>query len=66
MEIWKILLICLLMLPAFFALNYLVVVYMARSRRDREIRVERFVGDSVGRDYRAHRFVTRRYRPRRR
>lgn len=66
MEMWKILLICLLMLPAFFALNYLVVVYMARSRREREMRVERFVGDSVGSDYRSRRFVTRRYRPRRR
>ncbi len=65
MELWKILMICLLMLPIFFVLNYLVVVYLVRSRREREMRVEKAIGESIGRDYRSNKFVTRRYRPRR-
>lgn len=67
MELWQILVICILMLPVFFLLNYLVVSRAARQRRDRELRVERTVASLVGRDYRSGkgRFITRHYRPRR-
>jgi len=51
MEIWQILLICLLMFPAFFLANYLVVTRMARNKREREERIERAVADSVARSF---------------
>lgn len=67
MELWQILVICILMLPAFFILNYIVVTRAARERRARELRVEQTVASWVGRDYGSGkgRFVNRRYRPRR-
>ncbi|AET63808.1 hypothetical protein Mhar_0422 [Methanothrix harundinacea 6Ac] len=50
LEIWHIAVICLLMLPAFFIANYLLVKKMVQERRIREDRVERFVAASVSRD----------------
>jgi hypothetical protein len=51
MELWQILLICLLMLPAFFLANYLVVTRMARNRRERDERIDRAAAESVARSY---------------
>jgi len=50
LEIWQIAIICLVMLPAFFFFNYLVVMYAARARRTREDRVERAIAAGVARD----------------
>jgi hypothetical protein len=47
MEIWVILLIVLLMFPAFLLANYFVVKKMAAERRSRDDRIERAVSDSV-------------------
>lgn len=55
MELWQILLICLLMLPAFFLANYLVVTRMARNRRERDERIDRAAAESVARSYRDRR-----------
>jgi hypothetical protein len=50
LEIWQIVAICLLMFPAFFVANYIVVKKMVRERLAREDRVDRFVAAGVGRD----------------
>ena len=50
LELWQIVIICLVMVPAFFFLNYLVVMYAARARRSREDRVERAIAAGVARD----------------
>ncbi len=50
LEIWQIAAICLLMLPAFFIANYLIVKRMVQERKAREERVERFVAASVARE----------------
>jgi len=50
LEIWQIVAICLLMLPAFFVANYIVVKKMVRERTAREERIDRFVAAGVGRD----------------
>jgi hypothetical protein len=64
LEIWQIVAICLLMLPAFFVSNYFVVKKMVRERTAREERIDRFVAAAVGRDMNsANRFKKR---PRRR
>jgi len=47
MEIWHIVVICILLIPFFLAANYIVVKRMAANRRLREDRVERAVSDSV-------------------
>jgi hypothetical protein len=39
-DLWQILIICALMLPAFFALNYLVVKIAVRKMKERERRFE--------------------------
>lgn len=50
LEVWQIAAICLLMLPVFFFVNYVVVKRMIQERKVREDRVERFVAASVARD----------------
>jgi len=64
MEIWQILVICIILIPVFFGVNYMVVVKASRERRDRDERIERNIAGSIGRDYREGKFVTKRYRPR--
>lgn len=49
MEIWLILLICLLMLPAFYLANYFIVKRMVRQRKRQEELMERAVSLSVAR-----------------
>jgi len=47
MEIWQIVVICILMIPAFLAANYFIVKKMAADRRLRDERIERAVAESV-------------------
>jgi hypothetical protein len=47
MEVWQIVLICILMVPGFLALNYYYVKKGAANRRSRDERIERAVSDSV-------------------
>jgi hypothetical protein len=47
MEVWQIVLICILMFPAFWALNYYFVKKAATNRRSRDESIERAVSDSV-------------------
>jgi hypothetical protein len=47
MEIWQIVVICILMLPLFLIANYVVVKKAASERRSRDERIERAVSDSV-------------------
>jgi hypothetical protein len=51
MEIWQIVVICILMLPLFFIANYVVVKKAAAERRSRDERIERAVSDSVAASY---------------
>ncbi len=51
MEIWQIVLICVLMIPVFLAANYFIVRKMAMERRSRDERIERAVSDSVARSF---------------
>jgi hypothetical protein len=51
MEIWQIVVICILMLPLFFIANYVVVKKAASERRSRDDRIERAVSDSVAASY---------------
>jgi phosphotransferase system glucose/maltose/N-acetylglucosamine-specific IIC component len=47
MEIWHIVLICILLVPIFFMANYFVVRKMVAARKEREDRIERAVAKSV-------------------
>ena len=47
MEIWHIVLICILLVPAFYMANYFVVKKMVASKKEREERIERAVAQSV-------------------
>ena len=47
MEIWHIVVICILMLPLFLIANYIIVKKAASERRSRDDRIERSVSDSV-------------------
>lgn len=47
MEIWQIVVICILMIPLFLAANYFIVKKMAADRRLRDDRIERAVSESV-------------------
>ena len=47
MQIWQIVVICILMIPLFLAANYFIIKKMAADRRSREDRIERAVSDSV-------------------
>lgn len=51
MEIWQIVVICILMLPLFLIANYIVVKKAASERRSRDDRIERAVSDSVAASY---------------
>ncbi len=51
MEIWQIVVICILMLPLFLIANYVVVKKAASERRSRDDRIERTVSDSVAASY---------------
>ena len=51
MEIWQIVVICVLMIPVFLAANYFIVRKMAAERRSRDERVEQAVSDSVARSF---------------
>lgn len=53
MEIWQIIIICLLMLPAFYAANYFIVKKMVKQKRQREELMERAVAISVARRMRS-------------
>jgi hypothetical protein len=53
MEIWQILVICLLMLPAFYAANYFIVKRMVQQRKQREELMERAVAITVARRMRS-------------
>ncbi len=52
MEIWQIVLICVLLIPVFLAANYFIVRKIAMERRSRDERIERAVSDSVARSFR--------------
>lgn len=49
MEIWQILIICLLLLPAFYLANYIIVKKLAGQKKQREDLMERAVAISVAR-----------------
>ena len=51
MELWHIVVFCLLLFPLFLAANYLLVKKMAAERRLRDDRLERAVSDSVKESY---------------
>jgi hypothetical protein len=51
MEIWQIVVICILMLPLFLIANYIIVKKAAAERRSRDDRIERAVSDSVAASY---------------
>ena len=54
MEMWQIILICVLLLPTFYLANYLIVTKMAKSRRKREDAIERAVAASVAKSFAPH------------
>ena len=47
MEVWHIVVICILMVPLFLAANYVIVKKMAANKRKEDDRIERAVSDSV-------------------
>jgi hypothetical protein len=51
MEVWQIVVICILMVPLFLAANYVIVKKMAANRRMQDDRIERAVSDSVAASY---------------
>ncbi len=51
MEIWQIVLICILLIPIFFIANYIIVRKMAAERKLRDERIERAVAESVARSF---------------
>jgi uncharacterized membrane protein len=51
MEIWQIVVICILMFPLFLIANYIIVKKAASARRNRDERIERAVSESVARSY---------------
>jgi hypothetical protein len=51
MEIWHIVVICILMFPLFLIANYIIVKKAASERRMRDERIERAVGQSVAETY---------------
>ena len=51
MEIWQIVVICILMFPLFLIANYIIVKKAASERRSRDDRIERAVSDSVAARY---------------
>lgn len=53
MEIWQILIICLLMLPAFYVANYYIVMRKVKQRKESEEMMERAVAISVAKRMRS-------------
>ena len=51
MEIWQIVVICILLIPLFMAANYYMVKKMVANRKSRDDRIERAVSDSVAASY---------------
>jgi hypothetical protein len=51
MEIWQIVVICILLIPLFMAANYYMVKKMVANRKSRDDRMERAVSDSVAASY---------------
>ncbi len=51
MEVWQIVIICILLVPAFLAANYFVVIRAARNRRSRDEMIERTVAQSVAESF---------------
>ena len=51
MELWHIVVFCILLFPLFLAANYFLVKKMAAERRSRDDRLERAVSDSVKESY---------------
>ena len=51
MEVWHIVVICILMVPLFLAANYVIVKKMAANKRKEDDRIERAVSDSVAASY---------------
>lgn len=49
MEIWQILIICLLLLPAFYLANYVLVKKMVAQKKRQEDLMERAVAISIAR-----------------
>ncbi|MHC1594974.1 MAG: hypothetical protein ACXQT2_06670 [Methanotrichaceae archaeon] len=64
MEVWHVLVICILMVPFFLIANYVVVKLAVKSRKERDDRIERVVAMSVARDMGPQNFSKK--RPRRR
>ncbi len=64
MEVWHVLAICTLIVPLFLIANYVVVKWAAKSRKERDDRIERVVAMSVARDMGPQKFSKK--RPRRR
>ena len=50
-QVWHIVVICILMVPLFLAANYFIVKKMAAQRRSQDDRIERAVSDSVAASY---------------
>jgi hypothetical protein len=51
MEIWQIILICILMLPAFYLINYRYVTRKVKSIKEREERIENEIAASVAKSF---------------
>ena len=51
MEIWHIVLICILLFPLFLAANYFLVKKIAKETRSRDDRLDRAASDSVKESY---------------
>ncbi len=50
MELWHILVICILMVPAFLVANYIIVKRIVRERKRMEDRMERAISANVARN----------------
>ncbi len=66
MEIWQIVVICILMLPIFFLANYLIVKSAAKNRKETEQRLELAAAMSVNRSLKASKNPRDKYRRRKR
>ena len=62
MELWHVLVICILMVPAFLVTNYIVVKRMVRERKRMEDRMERAISANVARNMGALK-SSNKYRP---
>ncbi|MBN1322597.1 MAG: hypothetical protein JW986_01165 [Methanotrichaceae archaeon] len=66
MEIWQIVVICILMLPIFFLANYLIVRSAVKNRKETERRLELAAAMSVNRSLKASKNPRDKYRHRKR